>query len=286
MKHMLLMLLCLILAVAPAAAASADLLPTPKPADNAQPAAVTLPNFGSLLGDEGELTAEDYAYNGRTWTVWYFPQSANWGNAVDSFLAACKKAGFTHSFDSFDGNIGYVLDKDGLRAILIPGLNGQIMLMAEKGLTVAEYEKKDAKALEIGDVRVTYNGREYAYSAGSSQKLFLNTYGSYYEFYSIVSGELHWLQLRIPSRVETGTHKRFTRTQRDQDGWYFLNILAGDHKPLVDFAPYAAGSALTGANDYFEVTIIYRDRYEICGVYEGCFNNGKDVIRAEFRFGL
>ena len=285
MKHSArtLLVILLVLSLLPAASFAGGLLPTPKPAQDTVGA--KLPNFGSFVGAEGELTAENYEYDGDLWTAWYYPQTDNWTSAVNDYIAACKDRGFSMDISSFNGKYtGYILGRDGLRAVLVPGIDGSILVMAENGLAVDDFSAAEEKTLKIGDVRITYNGK--VYECSNSNKLFLNEYGGFYHFNEIVSGEFHWIDFNIPTRVETGTHRRFTSTQHDEDGWYKLVILSGGNAALVDFAPFAARSGLTGPKDYFEVTILYRDKYEVYGVYEGCFNNEKDKIRVEFRLAL
>ena len=95
------LLLLTILSLASSSSLASGLLPTPRPSQNTGTGTL-LPNFGSCLGSEGDLTAEDYAYDGRTWTAWYYPQADNWSNALNDFIGDCKERGFTMTVSSFN----------------------------------------------------------------------------------------------------------------------------------------------------------------------------------------
>lgn len=266
----------------PAFAAN-SLLPTPKPG-NAATGSVSLPNYGSFSGNEGSLTAQDYAYNGRTWIVYYYPMTNNWGNEVDEWISACNSRGFKRTMDKFDGKTGYRMEKNGLQAILVPGLNGQVLLMVEAGLPMDDFEVVEEKPLETNQYRVEYNGIKATGNWFGGGKL--NEYGHYYGFYNVVQDpNIEYLAVRIPSNVKTGTHSYYTRDSKIKDTAYFLSVKSGGNF-LFDGAPFAPSHQMKSKKDYFECTIYYRDRYEIQGVIKGSFNDGKDVITVEFNISI
>lgn len=259
------------------------LLPTPKPETEPAPVSVVLPNFGSFSGESGELTAEGFAYEDSIWNVYYFHQTENWGNEVNEWIAACKDRGFAMTMDKFEGVTGYRMEQDGLCAILIPGLNDQIMLMTQVGLEMEAFALSEETPIQKGEMRIVYNGKKYnwhyyfVYRSAYFPRFEVNA--------SDVNTELGKLEIWIPSRVETGTHDHYTSKSGISNSQYGLLIKNGSI-PLFCGENVLPDDRMESDKDYFDATIYYRDEHEVYGLYEGSFNNGADVISVEFYVNL
>ena len=239
-----------------------------------------LPNPGNFFG-EGSCSMADYAYEEGTYDVWVYPQDANWGKNVNSWIAACEAAKIPWDISTIDGNTAYLATSGELTAILIPDYNEVVMLMLPTGMEMEGFEKPDIGPIQKGEIRVDVNGTPYTFT-GIRTSSFLKGNWSASDYNTSIL-------LAIPTVVSTGDTFTYQRKGLEDIDAFSMTLLMINDVPYLwteanpsDPLRSNYKSRFTGDADSVVLKITYAANDYVRGTLEGVFDDGKTKISLEF----
>lgn len=269
------------------------LLPTPVP-DTLAP----LPNPGIELGVNAENNLPNAEYLNEEYV--FLEYRAAIGQALSDYLERCRNAGYTVEPTKKDlpGYDAFAISGGGLTAFLVPDYQSRVLWMVPVRMDV---ESGQHKEFEDGTVWFTLNGTTYRvkgpqFSSDSNQ-------------YSVKGSKLSRLvwamfsennisfSVAIPKTAKLGDTFTANRDENpdniilmitDQNN--FRNSIDGQSRNYVEydhstnsFSHLRPQDRLTGADDYFTITVVDRTNDCLMCKFEGVFDNGDTVISGTFK---
>lgn len=286
MKKLLLLLLCLTMLSGTAMAGglpnlSGGTLPLLNPAQQGD--AGVLPDPAEVLGAEGTVFAEDYAYTATyLCTVYTYPPCADSAAFVSAYQALAAANGFAAENTQVDGFQALKLSYGGQYALLFPEYSSAVMLMVPNGMVFGE-------PLPEGNyVSFTRNGRTI--STGPNAKVSLHKgkgmYGMGDTFEIVCYFEeqpVGHFVLNLPSYAIEGDSFYCTQNALEELVQFYT-----DTDEYMVFWDDSYGDDLEGSKDFFSLKITRMIKEEdyvlIEGAFEGTFGNGELVYeKGSFR---
>lgn len=281
MKKYLALLICLMMLANGSALAgglptlSGGGLPVIQPADTGH--AGVLPDPADVLGYEGTLFAEDYAYAANyICTVYTYPLPANSNAFLTDYQAKATANGFTAESAQVDGFAALKLIYGNQYALLFPEYSGVIMLMVPNGMVFGE-------PLPEGNyITFTRNGR--VISTGPNADVTLKKDHGMFgqdETFKIACNyqeqPISYFSLSLPAYIQEGDTYQLTKDRLEK-----LLCLYTDTDKYLVFWDDDFGDQLETSQDFFNLKVTRMikesDYVLIEGTFEGVFDKGRTTI--------
>lgn len=254
--------------------------------------AAPLPDPADLLGSAGSLLQSNYQFTlDYLCNAYLYPMPDDLDAFVSDYAALAEQSGFTVSETTADGAPAYRLEQNssGLYALLIPDVQGKLLLLVDVGLPFGESQGAAApEPVEEEEeyVRFDINGREIYIISRNPYNTSINSIMydkptfemEYRDDRSIISR----FQLSLPLYAQAGDVFRVTKNERVRNLQLLLQNASEREAKFWVFHTVNSDDYLQGDDDYFTVTVesMEEDDENIDMIlsFEGVFNKGADKI--------